>query len=139
MALGWSNGLQSYQRQVSQEGYNFLQLLQPVLISPTDVPATSAKHGKRPLPKVQVPAAKPAALRESGKINHSSGNRAGAGLSPWPNNYQQPQLYLLHQPCLWRTTPTTLSVPVPESIWEENAMKAITCFLPLISTPRMHK
>lgn len=134
---GISNGFQSRQRQVSQERYNFLKLLQQVSISLMDVPAAPAKHRKRPLPKVQVLAAKPEVLKESGKINHFSGNRVSADLSPWPNNYQQ--LYLLPWPYLWRTTPTTASMPVPDSIWGENAMKAIMRFLPPISTPQMHK
>lgn len=116
---------------------NFLQLLQQVVISLTDVPAAPEKHGKRPLPKVQVLSAEPEVLKESGKINHFSGNRVGADLSRWPNNYHQ--LYLLPWPYLWRTTPTTVSMPVPESTWGKNAMKAIMCFLPPISTPQMHK
>ena len=49
------------------------------------------------MPRVQVLAAKPAALRELGKINCFSGSRAGAGLSPWPNNHQ----CLLYRPYLW--------------------------------------
>lgn len=96
-----------------------MQLSQRVLIPATAAPA---KRGERPLPTVRVPAAP----KELGKLNHPSGKRAGAGLSPRPNTYRWPQPHPSPALPLGDNTHRGLRA----STRAENAMKAVLPFPP---------
>lgn len=105
-----------------------------------DVPAASPKHGKRPQPKVRGLAAKPAALKELGKGNHRPGPRADAGLSPISSNrscMSSTSPVPGHQPRPWTAAPTGVSAPLPESIREGKAARAIAPSLPPTSAPHV--